>query len=586
MRDGLILAGRAVRLACARHFHDLQRQGSTEFPFTFDPIKAQRILDFYPNFLTLENGNSFNLLPWQQFCLGAVFGWLKANGKRRFQTSYVETGKGSGKTPLLAGICLYGLAFDGEQSAEVYSAAFDRDQASIVLNDARRMAEAGELADMLTIGKYNIADESSGSFFRAVSSEHRSKSGPRPHIFAIDEMHEHRDGTVVNKGRAGFKGRTQPLIPVITNSGHDRTSICWTYHQHSLAVLEGQIQDEQWFAYVSHLDPCDQCFNDGYRQPKDGCAMCDDWTRPDSWLKANPSLGVTIQTAYLQTQVALALAMPSEQSLVKRLNFCIWTESHVVWIPTERWDACKVEHVSDGNPERRPCAAGLDLSSKIDLSSLVVAIRHDDPPGVREAETVEIAGKDDAGDSVVQSITLNFSIELVPWFWIPEETLIERVKTERIPYDVWKRAGFLEATLGNVIDHQAIYDKVVAIWKQYRVARMGYDPRDATMLAVNLRDRARLGDGIVEIGQGKKLSEAFKLIEVLIRSKRLKHNGHPVLAWNFANAEPKRDRLGALWIEKPSDTKRIDGVIAAAMAVHQLMVLPAKRTGAVGMFVV
>lgn len=581
VRAGEVVVGRAVRLACERHLRDLERQRTETFPYWFDVDDAQHVIDFFPEFLSLEDGvTPFTLVEWQAFCLGSVFGWKRVDGYRRFQTAYIETGKGSGKSPMLAGVGLYGLRFDGERAAEIYSAAFDTGQASIIVNDAIRMANASEdLANDLDIGKYNIAYRKTGSFMRAVSSEHRSKSGPRPSMVLIDELHEHRDGTVVNKMRAGFKGRKQPLLLEITNSGHDRTSICWQHHQHSLDILEGRVADEQWFAYVCQLDPCVLHFSEGYQQPKDGCADCDDWTDPAVWPKANPSLGVTIHESYLQSQVDLAIAMPSDQALVKRLNFCLWTESHQIWIPSDRWDACKVESVSVDNAALRPAAAGLDLSSQHDLSSLVVALRIDDAPSEEPAEQVVIEGMNEEGQRVELKLTLNFSVELIPTFWMPRETLLERVTKERIPYDVWERAGHVVATAGPVIDHQLIYDAILASWRRYRIQRMGLDMRDATMLFVKLRDEGRLGDNIVGVGQAKKLSEAYKLFETLVRSRRIRHNGNPVLAWNIANAEPQRDRTGALWIEKPknAETKRIDGAVAAAMAISQLMVLPAKR---------
>lgn len=585
VRRGEYTVGRAVRLAAERHERDLVRQRTDAFPFWFDAAAAQHVIDFFPTFLTLENGQAFTLTPWLQFCWGSIFGWkrLSDNG-RRFQIAYIETGKGSGKTPSLAGVGLYVLTCEDEPSAEIYSAAFDRGQASIVVNDAIRMANASEeLLSVLDVSKYNLANLGTNSFFRAVSSEHRSKSGPRPHLVLVDELHEHRDGTVVTKMREGFKGRRQPLLLEITNSGHDRTSICWTHHQHSLDVLEGHTVDEQWFAYVCQLDPCDAHRAEGFRQPKDGCEQCDAWTDPNVWPKVNPSLGTTISATYLQTQVNLATAMPSEQALVKRLNFCLWTESHELWVPSDQWDACQVATVAADNAAGRPCAAGLDLSSKIDLSGLTIAVRYDDPPSASPADVATIEGMTADGDRVELQFTLNFSVDLMPFAWIPEETLLERVQRERIPYDVWAQAGHLIPTPGGVIDHQAIYDRIVQdLWKRYKIQRLGYDERDATMFAVQLRDRARLGDRIVAVPQGKKLSEATKLTEVLVRSRRLRHNGHPVLAWCVANAERKRDRLGATWIEKPAETKRIDLAVAAIMAIHQLLLLPAPRRSAYG----
>lgn len=598
---GRIVAGRAVRLACQRHLTDLQRQRTAAFPYYFDVAAANRIIDFFPTFLTLENGDPFVLPPWLQFCDGSLYGWMvwggdrktpvapevaRRAGKRRFIYGFHETSKGSGKSPGAAGKGLYAVAgFDDEPYGQIYSCAYDKGQASIILNDAIRMARASEdlnaeYGGLLTIGTYNIANEATGSFFRAVSQETRGKSGPRPSMVLGDEIHEMRDGGVLNRLTAGFKFRTQPQALLYTNSGSDRTSLCWEYHQKSLAVLDGTQPDEQWFAYVCHLDPCEKCYADGYRQPKDGCPDCDDWLDPAVWPKVAPALGIVIQPKYQQDAIDMALSVRSEFNLRRRLNFCLWTEAHTIWIPADQWDACQRPSVSEANPTVRPCAAGLDLSSKIDLSSLVVAIRHDDAPAPGATpEVVEIQGRDETGEAVTQKITLNFSVELIPWFWMPQETLLERVHTERIPYDTWERDGKLIATPGATIDHEAIYEHIVkAVWPAYRVQQLGYDERDATMLAVALRDRGKLGEKVVAVGQGKKLSEAFKLMEVLIRSRRLWHDGHPVLAWNVGNAEPKRDRLGALWIEKPSDTKRIDGVIAAAMAISRLMVAHQPRT--------
>lgn len=599
--DGQIVAGRAVRLACERHFRDLARQRTVDFPYYFDASAAKHVIAFFMKFLTLEDGRPFDLPPWLQFCYGTIFGWkcwggdlngrMVANlpvdhqerrGMRRFMHGYFETSKGSGKTPSAGGIALYGAAYDDEPHAEIYTTGFDKGQAAIILNDAIRMANESPDDEFLAefiVDKYNIAHPESGSFIRAMSSQHQSKSGPRPHYVLSDEIHEHRDGTVVTKAESGFKNRLQPLGLKYTNSGSSKTSYCWQLHQRSLNVLEGTLIDEQWFAYVCHLDPCAVCYGDGYRQPKDGCKQCDDWTDPAVWPKVAPALGIVIQPKYLQDAIDAALSMPSEYSLKRRLNFCVWTETHQVWIAPEKLAACQVDRVSQDNAQMVAAAAGLDPSSILDLTSLVVALRFDDPPDAGAApETVEIEGMDEHGAQVRLAYTLNFHVELVPFFWMPRETQIERVRKDRVPFDAWERDGHLFTTPGPAIDHNAIYDFVIKdVWKRFKLQRLGMDENGGRFLFMKLRDEGRLGKQIVSVGQGKKLSEAFKFIEILIAHRRLRHAGNPVLSWCFANAEPHRDRMGALWIEKPEEIKRIDGVIATAMAIHQLMALPAKR---------
>ena len=915
--DGKILAGRAVRLACERHLKDYARQRTRGFPYYFSPKAAKHIIDFYPAFIRLEDGvTPLTLAPWQKFCLGSCYGWRRVSDDgRKVQRAFISTGKGSGKTPLLAAIGLYCLAFENEQSNEVYSAAFDKGQASILVNDAIRMAtDSPDLAAMLDIGKYNIAHIESGSFFRAVSSEHRSKSGPRPGCVLIDEVHEHRDGTVINKMLAGFKSRAQPILIEITNTGSDKTSICWQHNEHSMSVLEGTIADEQWFAYVCQLDPCATCYADGYREPKDGCPDCDDWTDEKVWClagttqlyarigrghtvatlhelltsyrtsdvelwdgrswvhiqgwsestdagsyemtlrsgevvkstahhewptargrvrtdelcagdilstarlpdfdsdrvggipnevgyflglylaegtqsggtihvhghikettarlerirpivemyggacgihnyhksgivriesavlraiideyilgstartksiknalwrrsnaflnafvqgyldgdgsyesksdryrlgfcanaklasdlrtlgarlgasvrvkpgmandgtgkrhsiyrgewrwshrganarsggeivatrsvtgeqrfyhigvdnadglfalasgvlthnsKTNPSLCIGLpRRSYLQSQVDAAIAMPSDQALVKRLNFCIWTQTHTVWIPPDRWEACRVPTVGDCLDGAR--AAAFDMSEKLDLTACVVGIKVAAPAN-EPVETIDITDRE-GEDTIHRSFEMNFYVDLIPFFWLPEDTLRERVTKERIPFDVWAdtcRCGrrtrdhggldhafdpYLRVTPGPVIDYDQIYEEFTkTIGRQYSPSRVGYDPHNATQFAVQLRDKAKYT--VVEIMQGRKLSESFKLFEALVRLKRIRHAGNPILSWCVSNSEPQRDRYENLWCSKPSNIKRIDGLIASVMVLNQLMLLPFKAT--------
>lgn len=577
---GRVIAGRAVRLACQRHVRDLARQRTPEFPYYFDETAACHVIAFFPTFLTLESGEPFVLPPWLQFSYGAIYGWKRVrDGLRRFQHGFFETSKGSGKTPSAGGIGLYGMIFDDEPFAEIYSTGFDKGQASIILNDAIRMAKAStDLQGILEIDKYNIAHPPSGSFFRASSSQHRSKSGPRPSYVLSDEIHEHRDGTVVSKIESGFKNRPQPLGLKYTNSGSDTTSYCWELHQRSLAVLEGSLEDEQWFAYVCHLDACARCFAEGYRQPKDGCADCDDWTDPRVWPKIAPALGIVIQPKYLQDAVETALSIRSQYALKRRLNFCIWTETHQVWIAADRWDACKVEAL--GAPASA-CTVGFDMSEKLDLTAAVVARRVDDQPGVKP-DVIELVDVQD-GKEVAKTLNLNFCVELIPFFWLPEETMLDRIRTERYPFDVWMKGGHLRVTPGPIVDHDLIYDEFTReIVPKYKPTIIGYDAHNATQFGAALRDRAKLN--AVEVPQGRALSEAFKWFEALVQSRRIRHVGNPVMGWCVSNCEAKFDRYRNMWVEKPSATKRIDGAIAAVEALKLLMVMPAAPTYQVMVF--
>ena len=316
VHEGDIVAGPLVRLACDRHLKErrasLKRAGHPR-GFWFDDAAADHIIAFFETVLRLpdtldEHGEPipFLLTPANTFIVGSLFGWKLAErdgGWRRYRESYTEEGKGNAKTPLAAGIGLYGLTMDGEQAAEIYSAATGIDQAKLCWLDAQRMVDASpELAAIIHQSQNNLAYEPALSFFRPVSNEKRGKSGPRPHVCLIDELHEHADAVIVNKLRAGAKRRRQPLFFEITNSGFDRTSICWQHHEHSRKVLEGIIEDDRWFGYVCGLDTDDDPLTD------QACHV-----------KANPNLGIVIHQEYLDRQVAGKELLPVVAGYAYRL---------------------------------------------------------------------------------------------------------------------------------------------------------------------------------------------------------------------------------------------------------------------------
>ncbi|MEO7178373.1 MAG: terminase large subunit, partial [Allosphingosinicella sp.] len=315
--SGQQIAGPDVRAACERHERDLKE--GPKRGLTFDRAISGRAIAFFSEVLKLNGGEHegkpFVLQPWQAFIVGSLFGWLAPDGFRRFRTGYIEVGKGSGKSPMAAGIGLYCLTGDNESRAEVYAAATKKDQAMILFRDAVAMRDLSpELSARLTkhggAQCWNLAYARTGSFFRAISSE-EGQSGPRPHCSLIDEVHEHPTGTVIDMLSLGQKGRRQPLTLEITNSGFDRTSICFGHHEYSQRVVRSRPGEadfnDQWFAFVCGLDEGDDPLADG----QEAC-----------WLKANPNLGVSIQREYLEKEVREARGMPAKASKVRRLNFC------------------------------------------------------------------------------------------------------------------------------------------------------------------------------------------------------------------------------------------------------------------------
>ena len=543
---GRVVAGRLVRLACQRHINDLERGAPRGL--RWDLKAALRTIKFFGHLRLAEGqfaGKPFALQPFQQFIIGSLFGWKGANGFRRFRTAYIEIGKGNGKSPLAAGVGLYGLVADNEPSAEVYSAAVTREQAGILFRDAKLIAEScPSLAGRLDTGLYNITYHATNSFFRAVSSEHRGLDGKRPHMALVDEIHEHPNSLVVDKMRAGTKARRQALLFEITNSGVDRESVCWHHHDYSRRILEGLEENDNWFAYVCGLDPCEACRRAGLEFPDDACDDCDKFYDEPVWPKANPGLGAIITHDYLREQVREAKGMPSKEGIVKRLNFCVWTKNVVTWLPPEPWDACE-EPLSPEQLKGRTCYAGLDLASTTDTAALVLLFPRD-------------KGHD-----------------VLPFCWIPEEACKRRERANKTRMDGWVRAGLIEACPGNTIDYDRIREKVNELNKVYNICEVAIDRWNATHLATQL-----MGDGfeVVAFGQGyASMSAPAKELEGLVLSGKFRHGGHPVMKWMAGNAAVETDAAGNIKPSKKNSAEKIDLIVAAVMALGRAMVAEEKK---------
>jgi len=536
--EGRAVAGRLVRLACARHLRDLVLGPARGL--VWDAAAAGRALHFF-GFLQLIDatggGMPFVLSPFQAFIVGSLFGWKGADGYRRFRTAYVESGKGSGKSPLAGAIGLYCLMADGEGGAEVYSAATTREQAGILFRDAKAMAEMSPgFRTKLIIGETNLAHPASRSYFRPVSSEGRGLDGKRVHCALIDELHEHPSAVVADKMRAGTKGRRQALVFEITNSGYDRNTVCWAHREYSVRVLEGVLDNDSWFAYVCTLDCCAQHRSEGKLFPVDGCPECDDWRDEAVWPKANPNLGVSIPLKYLREQVAEAVGMPTKQGVVKRLNLCIWTEGLSQLIPAELWASCGAP-VDAAAFAIRSSFGGMDLAARYDVAAFVLA--SEDAEGF---------------------------VDLLPYFWIPESVADAREKSDRVPWRLWAQQGYVTLTGGDWTDYSLIQAKVIELAGAHQLGKVNYDPTDASAVAQAL---VAAGVEMVDFRQNMtNFNEPTEHLLLKLKQGTLRHGNHPVLAWMAANVKGQTDAAGHIRPVKPDrgDHQKIDGIVAAIMA--------------------
>lgn len=480
------------------------------------------MLDFFERYLRLadtldEQGDPspFLLAPWQAFIIGSLFGWVRPDGTRRFRQAFIEIGKGNGKTPMCAGIGLYGLTLDGEAAPEIYAAAVDRDQALIMFRDAERMVDASpKLSARIVKSVNNLAYPKNLGFFRPFSREQGAKSGTRPHMGLMDEIHEHRSPEVVNKMRAGAKRRQNALFVEITNSGFDRTSVCWQHHEHSERVLRGSVEDDRWFAYVCALDEGDDPLED------ESC-----------WPKANPSLGTIVTWQYLRDQVASARNIAGETNTVLRLNFCVWTQAVSRYIDLAKWHACQ-PMPADEELVGVPCFAGVDLGESDDLAAeaRVWAL-----PDGRYAVKVRA--------------------------WLPEVALERRPDR---PYDEWRRSGVLEVTEGDITDFNVVQDAIEADCSEAGVIECAYDKRFAQQMALNLQG---VGITMIDTPQGFQLNEAIKKFGELVVSGLLCHGNNPLLSWAASNVVVRHGRSREVRLDKERATEKIDPIVAVVMAI-------------------
>jgi phage terminase large subunit-like protein len=533
---GIIVAGPHVRAACARHLDDLHAGPGRAL--VWDLAAALRAIRFFEDVLCLNGGEfegvPFVLLPWQAFIVGSLFGWKREDGTRRFREAFIEGGKGCGKSPLAAGVGLYMLTADDEMRAEVYAAATSRDQAMVLFRDAVAMVDLSpELSRrLLKSGRgercYNLGYHAKGAFFRTIASDKDRQSGPRPHCALIDEVHEHKDRAVIDIMQAGKKGRRQPLIFLITNSGIDRTSLCYEKHEYGAKVAARALEDDAFFSYICALDEGEDPFED---------ETC--------WIKANPSLGRTIQKSYLDEQVRQARGMPSLESTVRRLNFCEWVDAEDPWIDGDLWRACESATLTVEDFRGATVFGGLDLSGTRDLTAFAAAKRN----------------ADGTCDAFVQ-------------FFTPAETMVERDRVQKTHLVEWSRDGYVFPIGKRAIDEGAVVERIQDLMAMMDVEGIAFDPYRIKYIVGKL-DEAGIVVNLVPHAQGFARStesglwmpHSIELAERLILDGRLRVVFNPCLRWNSASAVIEADSKNNRIFTKRRSTGKIDGLVALVMAI-------------------
>lgn len=494
----------------------------------YDKKKADRAVTFIENLCHTKGkwaGTPFWLLPWQEQLIRDIFGIVKPDGNRQFRTAFVEICKKVGKSELAAAVALYLLYADNEPSAEVYGAAADRQQASIVFDVAKQMVEMSPALmkrSKLMGATKRIVNYSNAGYYQVLSAEVGGKHGFSVSGLVFDEIHTQPNRQlydVLTKGSSD--ARQNPLHFIITTAGNDRHSIAYELHTKAVDILEGRRVDPTFYPVVYGL--------------KDD----EDWEDEANWYKVNPSLGYTVDIERLRDAYREAKQNPADEVTFKWLRCNMWVSSTVAWIP----DAIYMrgnELIDMDALAGRDCYAGLDLSSTGDITALVLIF----PPRDEDEKYV-----------------------LLPYFWIPEETIPRRVKANSVPYDIWEKQGFIMSTEGNVIHYDFIEKFIMDLSEKYHILEIAVDRWNATHVIQNLEDN---GLTMVPFGQGfASMSAPTKEFYRLLMEGKIIHGGHPVMRWMAGNVVVDTDPAGNIKVTKAKSKEKIDGIVAAIMALDR-----------------
>ena len=536
---GKIPACRWIRLACERNKRDLNRQGR-KFGFRFCPERAARICKFIELLPHVKGewaarGEKIELEPWQCWILCCVFGWLEYNtDRRRFRIVYTEVPRKNAKSALTSGVALYMLAADGEEGAEVYSAATKRDQARAVYDTARGMVDRlPAMRQSLGVQTNSLAIFIPGkmSTFKALAKAKggggANHDGLNVSCAVVDELHAHPDASMWDVLCSAVGSRAQPLIWAITTAGHNRASVCYEQRTYLCKILEGVTADERMFGAIWSID------------------ADDDWRKPEAWIKANPNWGVSVMPDAIEAACSKAVNLSSARSefLTKHLN--VWLNADAAWMDMQAWDACADPSLRIEDFKNDECIMGADLAAKDDFCSVVKLFRR------------EISG--------------------VAHYYAFARHYNNAAAIERNPnpsLKAWAEDGHVRVVPGNATEFEPVELDIRADFDTLRAREVAFDPHQAWQISQNL---TAAGHQVVEFAMNVgNLSEPTKELMALVSSGRLHHDGDPVLAWMISNVVGHTDAQDRIFPkrEKSMRHNKIDGAIALIIALGRWMQAP------------
>lgn len=527
--SGKELTGELIRLCFERHRSDLKQ--AKKKGWRFNETTAGHVIDFFQllnHTKGRKSGQTFDLEPFQMARLWVLFGWqkrdLSGEWVRRFRTAYCEEARKNGKTAEAAAIALYMMIADGEFGSEVYTAATTKGQAAICWKQAADMVKTSPiLKPEIEVLRSNLNWEKKLSKMEPLSRDSETQDGLNPHCAIVDEYHAHKTDEVMNVLESAMGARSEPLMFIITTAGFNRFSPCYKTRETAIDILKGFKNDDSMFVSIYSMDEND------------------DWHDSNNWKKSNPGLDTIISREYLENEYHKAVNQPSKQVNFRTKNLNQWVDSSETWIPLTIWN--------DNNHGKndlefwrgRKVWAGLDLASTRDLSALIF-----------------FSDADENGTHHVK-----------PFFFMPGDNVLDRVKNDSVRYDQWIETGEIIVTDGNVTDYNSIKQTLIEFSEVADIQTIGFDRWNASQIVQELND---LGFPMVPFGQGfASMSSPTKQLERWLYAGEINHEGNEVLEWMSQNVSLRRDPAGNIKIDKSKSGEKVDGMVGLVMAIGQYL---------------
>lgn len=565
VQKGDIITSIWPKLAVKRHLDDVRRSKKKEYPYFFSrqyAAAAIEAVELHRLAFGKHNGEPFVLQPWQAFVIYCIYGWRrKDNHERRFVKALVEVARGNAKTELAGVIANLGLIFEPEHDPQVFWVATKKDQSKIGFDRQKTMVEYlrqdyDEIREMVDTSKYSIFETGAGKgYVKYLGKDFKGEDGFSPYYIIADEYHAWKDDGLMHVMESGVIKRTSSLTFIISTEGDNPEGPFAQMKKRCKQMLKGDAVNDQMFALLYELDEGD------------------DWHDRRNWVKANPSIGVTVTLEGIESEYQKARA----EGIVKENNFKtknlnISVSGAQTWIADEIWTAAGKPFNAD-LLKGRLCFGGLDLARNRDLAAFVLFFPSPDllDGDGAERRTPPPVGGGTGGAKPEPHYCLCR-------FYLPEVTARDRARLDGIPYLQWAKEGWLTVTPGDLLEYDYIRRDIMADADTYNLHSIAYDRDKATQLVKGINDekgnqpQTQTNDFMEGFAQlARHFTAPLLELEKMVVHKYFNHGQNPILNWNNRNVVLFTDTNDNFKLDKKKSANKIDGMVALAMAIGQYM---------------